>query len=123
MRCLLALLLALLPASALAGVGQIANPAVGSSLIAKTVSGELHGVNVVSGATAGFILVFDAKTVPADGAVTPAYCLPLAASTGIDWNFRSNPAVFVNGIVVVFSSTGCYSKTASATAFISASVQ
>jgi hypothetical protein len=123
MRRLLALCLAMIPAAALAGVGNIPNAAVGASLIAKAVQSELYGLNVTSGASAGFVLVFDAKTVPADGAVTPTLCLPLAANTGLDWNFRSAPVQFVNGIVVVFSTTGCYSKTASATAFIAASVQ
>jgi len=123
MRKLAALLLCLLPVAAQAGVGSIPTAAVSSSLVAKTVRSELVGLNVVSGASAGFVLVFDANTLPADGAVAPSLCLPLAANTGLDWNFRSAPVQFVTGIVVVFSTTGCFTKTASATAFIAAAVQ
>lgn len=120
---LLTLALAFAPASAWAAAGYVATPAVASSLIVKSQDANLLDVNIVSGASAGYVMVIDAATVPADGAVTPALCLPVAANTGIDINLRANPTRFGNGIVVVFSTTGCFTKTASATAFISASAQ
>jgi len=80
----------------------------------------LQSVNVTSGASAGYVMVFDATTVPADGTVAPARCVPLAANTGIELNWRASPIRFVNGVVVVFSTTGCFTKTISATAFIAA---
>lgn len=123
MKRLLALALALLASPAWAGVGSTANTAVGSSLILRTTGVDLYSVNVTSGASAGYVMVFDRTTVPADGAVTPALCLPLAANTGLDWNFRSAPVQLQTGAVIVFSTTGCFSKTASATAFIAGSIQ
>jgi hypothetical protein len=33
------------------------------------------------------------------------------------------PVTYINGLVLVFSSTGCFSKTESATAFLAASYQ
>lgn len=77
----------------------------------------LHGINVTSGASAGYVMLFDAAAVPADGTVTPARCLPLAANTGIERTFPT-PLRIANGITVVFSTTGCFTKTVSATAFI-----
>lgn len=121
-RLLVALGLVVLPASAWAAVGYVSTPVASSSLVAKTMGANLYDVNVVSGASAGYVLVLDAATVPADGAVLPALCLPVAANTGIDLNLRAEPMRMVNGIVVVFSTTGCFTKTASATAFISVSM-
>jgi hypothetical protein len=120
--------LACLPATAYAqqpsgGVGPIAIQALGASQQLKTLPGNLFSLNVVSGGTAGYILLLDSKTIPADGAVTPVKCMPLAANTGIDLNWSIQPVRFVNGIAIVFSSTGCFTKTASATAFISGSAQ
>lgn len=118
---LLALGLAFLPASALAATGYTATTAASSALVVKSQGASLYDVNIVSGAAAGYLLVIDAAAVPADGAVTPALCLPVAANTGIDLNMRAEPVRFVTGVVIVFSTTGCFVKTASATAFISAS--
>lgn len=95
-----------------------------SNHVLKAAAGNLYGLSITTGATAGYLLVFDATTPPADGAVLPKLCYPVAANqwtttiggTGI-------PMAFVSGITVVFSTTGCFSKTASATAFFSAQVQ
>ena len=106
-------------ATAGAGVASVASTAVTGGQIVKASAGNLYGFNVVSGASAGYVLVFNSATVPADGAVTPARCLPIAANTGIDVNLRGQPAYFSAGITIVFSTTGCFNKTASATAFIS----
>ena len=100
-----------------------AAPAVTSGIVLKTGTAVLAGMNVTTGAAAGYVLVFDAAAVPADGAVTPLRCLPVAANTGVDINFRGSPLKFDTGAVVVFSTTGCYTKTASATAFIAGDIQ
>jgi len=106
-------------AASAAGITTTASAAVTGGQIVKASAGNLYGFNVVSGASAGYVLVFNSATVPADGAVTPARCLPLAANTGLDVNLRGQPTYFSAGITIVFSTTGCFSKTASATAFIS----
>lgn len=100
-----------------------AAPAVSAGLVVRAGSGYLSGANVTSGATAGYVMVIDSATIPADGAVTPIRCVPLAANTGIDFDWRAAPLRFERGAVVLFSSTGCYAKTASATAFIAGDVR
>lgn len=77
---------------------------------------------MTTGAVAGNLLILDATSVPADGAVTPKYCYPWPATSGssVSW---PNGARFQTGIVAVFSSAAsCFTKTASATAFFSAQV-
>lgn len=100
----LCLLLALIasPVAAQSVATPSATPAAASSLIIRAASGYLTGVNVTSGATAGYVMLFDRATVPADGAVSPLRCLPLAANTGLESNYRSAPLRFTAGIVVVF---------------------
>lgn len=94
------------------------------SRILKTTGGTfLNGFSATSGSVAGYVLIFDSATVPADGTVTPKLCysIPATSTTGASW--LNYPIPFSNGIVIVFSSTGCFSKTVSATAFFSAQVQ
>ncbi len=110
-------------AAAAAGVTTVASAAVSGGQVIKASAGNLYGFNVVSGASAGYVMVFNSTTVPADGAVTPTRCIPLAANTGIDINLRGQPTRFSTGIAIVFSTTGCYTKTASATAFIAGDAQ
>ena len=97
-----------------AGVTAVAS----SSFVAKASPGNLYGVNVTSGASAGYVLIYNRTTAPADGVVTPARCIPLAANTGIELTWRPVPLYFSTGIVVAFSTTGCFTQTLSATAFI-----
>lgn len=106
-------------ASSSVGTSYGVSTAVESGRVLKASAGNLYGLNVTSGASAGFVLVFNSTTVPADGAVTPVKCYPLAANTGFDLNYRASPVAFATGISVAFSTTGCFTKTASATAFIS----
>lgn len=103
-----------------AGITPVVTSAVGGSLVVKASAGNLYGVNVVAGASAGFVLIYNTTTAPVDGAVTPVKCLPLAANAGLEIAYRDNPTRYSTGITVVFSTTGCFSQTISATAFISA---
>lgn len=109
-------------ASAIAAAGVVVNATTvaSGSLIVKASAGNLYGYNVTSGASAGYVLIFNSATVPADGVVTPARCMPLAANTGLEVDMRGQPTFFSAGIVIVFSTTGCFTKTISATAFIDA---
>lgn len=88
-----------------------------SSLVLKASAGNLYGYNVVTGASAGYLMIFNATTAPADGTVTPTLCIPIAANTGVDRQF-AKPKRFTTGITMVFSTTGPFTKTASATAFL-----
>lgn len=94
-----------------------ANGTVNSANTIKGSAGNLYRLNVVAGATPGYVMVFDATTAPADGAVTPKWVMPVAASAGINQGF-SPPMRMTVGCTIVFSTTGPYTKTASATAFI-----
>lgn len=121
MKHILLFLLAALASPALAQTvpsQTFAAPAVAGGYVLSSTSAYLTGYNVTSGASAGYVMLFDATAVPADGAVTPARCLPLAASTGLERDYRAGPLWFKNGVVIVFSTTGCFTKTASATAYI-----
>lgn len=94
-----------------------ASAAVASANTLKGSAGNLYRLNVVAGASAGYIMVFDATAAPADGAVTPKWVMPIAANAGINQGF-SPPMRMAVGCTVVFSTTGPFTKTASTTAFI-----
>lgn len=74
----------------------------------------------------GFVYLFDATVIPSNGAVTPCassatarpcymWCVPVAANGFVSATWDS-PLKFTSGITAVYSSTGCASLTASATA-------
>lgn len=95
-----------------------ATSAVASS-VSKGAPSNVYSWHGVAGASAGFFQVFNATSAPADGAVTPLECYPVAANGGV---VVSNGPIAVNfstGFTLVFSTTGCFTKTASATAFMS----
>lgn len=132
MRKILALLLSLafaFPAEAFPPLGNpipsVQTATAAGSLILKASAGNLYGLSVTSSnSTAGFVMVFDSATVPADGTVTPRFCYYLSAPNSVADSWLTYPVPFVNGIVVVFSTgSTCYSKTISATGiFISGQV-
>jgi hypothetical protein len=106
-----------------------ASPVVSASAeashVLKNSAGNLLSLTVTIGATSGYLMVFDATSAPSDGAVTPKFCRYVksdgtSGATSLAW---LNPLVFASGISVAFSSTGCFTKTASATAFFSGQVQ
>lgn len=100
------------------GAGAVvATTAVASALTLKGSAGTLADLTVTSGASAGFVMVFNATSAPADGAVTPALCYSIAANSTFQL-INSDRMYFSTGVTVVFSTTGCFSKTASATAYM-----
>ena len=113
---------ALAPQTSAGGaIVPVATTVAAASLIGKASGGNLYSVNVCVGATAGYLMLFDSATVPADGTVTPKFVMSLAANTSFttDWDL---PVRFSTGCTAVFSSTGPFTKTASATAFIALNV-
>lgn len=94
--------------------------AVASSLVLKASAGNLYGFSITSGASAGYVMVFNATTAPADGAVTPQFCSAIAANASLNFDMTTGniPERFTTGITLVFSTTGCFTKTASATAYM-----
>lgn len=111
--------------AAAAGIAPSATSALSSGVVLKAAAGNLYGITMTTSSTPGYLLIFNAATVPADGAVTPADCIYIAsapATAAVSW--RPGPGLYLStGISAAFSTTGCYSKTASATAFISGDVQ
>lgn len=95
-----------------------ATSTVAGFLILKASAGNLYGYNIVTGASAGYLMIFDSATVPADGTVTPKKVIAIAANTSVERGFNL-PIVFSTGITLVFSTTGPFTKTISNTAFIS----
>jgi hypothetical protein len=63
-------------------------------------------------------MTFNATTAPADGAVTPVEAIQIPAGSAAAISFEGAPPDhYSTGIVAVFSTTGPFTKTASATAF------
>lgn len=102
-----------------------ATGALASNLVLKSGAGTLFGFHVVGDATAiastWYVLVFDATSLPADGAVTPAQCFPVNSGQPLlSVNEPTGGVAFTTGIVVGISSTGCFTQTTlGAHAFIS----
>jgi hypothetical protein len=95
--------------------------------IFKTSGGNLYSLGVINAGGGGYILFIDGATVPADGALTscgtsnPTGCLkacyPIATGSASAPAYGGlqlqpgPPMSFVNGVVIVFSTTGCSTKT------------
>lgn len=115
---------AIAPTAAASGaIAPTTNTAVGSNQVLKASAGNAYRYAITTGASAGFLMIFDATTAPADGAVTPKICRAVAANTSLELNHAEMPDKFTAGIVEVFSTTGCFTKTASATAELEGWVQ
>ena len=78
--------------------------ALANSMVVKTGPGILYGVTVTNTlASTQYLLVFDANTVPADGAI-PLLAKSLPASDAVGFNWLPG-RTFTVGIVVCNSST------------------
>lgn len=92
--------------------------AAASSQVLKASAGNLYDLKVTIGATSGYLLLFDATSLPSNGAVTPVFCERVnsdgtAGGASFAWPM---PFPFATGITAGFSTTGCFTLTASATA-------
>lgn len=107
--------------SATAGFG-IANVVSGSletGHVIKNSAGNLYGVTVTTTTAAGYAQIFNSTTVPAAGAVTPIDAFYVGAFGSVSRQYNP-PLVCSTGISIAFSaSTTPFTKTDSATAFIS----
>lgn len=109
-----------------------------ASHIFKTAPGNLYAFGITSSASAGYVLLIDSTTVPANGTLVSCgttsssacvkWCAPIpdgstaAAYAGFQLS-PGPPMPFKNGIVAVLSSTGCSLKTLGASsAFFQAQV-
>lgn len=100
----------------------VSSPAYEASRVLKNSPGNLSWLTITTSSAAGYLMLFDATSAPSDGAVAPVYCVPVAAVSGNPLSWMGAPPHFAVGIVAVFSTTGCYTKTGSATAAFFAQV-
>ena len=97
-----------------------------SSDILKAAPGDLMGVYVTAGATQGWLMVFNSATAPSNGSTTAGTasgnmeeCIYVPSNTTQAISFQGLPVEHYSvGITAIFSSTGCATLTASATAFV-----
>lgn len=118
---------ALVPNSATAGaIAPVPSTSAESSHVFKAGAGNVYSTAATNqSSTAGYYMLIDATTAPADGAVTPKACAPLPASGSASINYGDIPGGFTTGIVGVVSSGGnCFTKTTGViTAFLSGQVK
>jgi len=90
-----------------AKVGALTNAAttaLAASLVVKASAGTLFGAQGYS-TTAGFLLIHNTTSLPADGQV-PVVSFPIEANKPYSIDFGVYGRAFSTGITVVFSSTG-----------------
>ena len=100
-----------------AAIAATVNAAAGSSQIIKASVCNLYSVSCTSGASAGYLLVYNLAAAPGDGTVTPIDVIICAANTSVSKTY-SIPLRCSAGATVVFSTTGPFTQTSSATAFL-----
>jgi hypothetical protein len=83
---------------------------------------EVSADTTLSGG-AWWVLIYDAATAPADGTVTPLKCYAQTTGTTSVSAAFTIPPLFVNGVVIAVSTTGCFTQTSSTHAFIAGDVQ
>lgn len=91
----------------------IFTPVAAATLILKNGAGILYDAICTASAT-GYFLMFDATAVPADGTVSPNLCVAVGANQSVSFSSQTDtPVKFYNGCVLVFSTTGPFTKTTS----------
>ena len=108
-------------ALAIAPLSWRVSAAAEASRVLKASAGTLYSVYVTT-PSAGYLMLFDATTVPIDGAVAPVDVVQCASSATTVLDYTATPLSFNTGIVAVFSSTGPFTKTASPVAFFKGGV-
>jgi hypothetical protein len=104
-----------------AGIVPVVSASAEGSHVFCAAACNLWSIYVTAGASAGFLMTFNATSAPADGAVTPVECVQVAANSTVALSFGSGPPDrYSTGATAVFSTTGCFNKTVSATAFFKA---
>jgi hypothetical protein len=113
-------------AAATQGIAPVVSTALESCHVLKASPGNLYTLAVTIQATSGVLQVFNATSAPSDGAVTPIWWIPVVSNGTFGggswaWDF---PLRGSTGLVACFSSaTTPFTKTASATAAITAGVE
>ena len=107
---------------ALSPVPSVVSQAIEASRVLKSAPGTLFAFEAYF-STSGFIMLFDAASVPPDGAVVPRKVWSVQASQSSTFDKSFNPPLaMANGAVLVFSITGPFTKTQSDVAQFSAEI-
>lgn len=95
------------------------------SHVLKASPGCLISAYVYNAGTAAFFMVFNATTLPANGAVAPLECIPVAAASYQYLNFAPQPPEFYSTGITTAISTGanCLTLTVGSGAWFHALVQ
>lgn len=97
--------------SASMGIVPISSSALGNNLQIKSSPGNLYAFECTNAtSTAGFVMLFNRTSVPADGAVTPTRVYEMPANSTLGRGFDP-PDVFTIGVLILFSTTGPMTKT------------
>ena len=103
---------------------SVVSTAAEGSHVLKASPGCLISIYVYNSGVAAFLMVFNSKTVPVDGAVTPIECIPVGAAGFQSINFAPQPPEYYStGLSAAISTTGCFTKTVGSGAFFHALVQ
>ena len=115
--------------SANGAITPVVSAAAESAHVLKASAGNLYSVYAANQtANAGVLMILNAVSAPADGAVTPLECAALPANGNATISYNPGPASrFSTGIVAILSSgANCFSKNTTTnviTGFIRGSVQ
>ncbi len=106
------------PPLAGAGLASQASADSVSNFVFTAANKQLSSMTVKIGATSGYVMLLDAAVLPSNGAVTPKWCWRTlsdgtAGAVAVQW---SPPLLATTGLTAAFSTTGCDTLTASATA-------
>lgn len=107
-------------------IAPVVSSALESNHVIKAGAGNLYDAYITTGATAGWFLVANATSAPTAGgaAIAPIACVIAPANSTISISSTGGaPIVASTGITLVFSTSGCLTNTASATAFFSGRAQ
>lgn len=107
--------------------------AVETGRVLKPGPGQLFNFQVTTGGSSGWVLLIDGTAIPSNGTVpgcgttSPTGCIAdwwqVAANQTLTVFYAQNPQQMINGITVVFSTTGPFTMTSSATAVFSGSTR
>lgn len=109
--------------------GAPATPVVSAALegshVLKASPGCLLSAYIYNANAAGFFMIFNSKTLPSNGAVTPLECVPVAAANYQFINLAPLPPEYYSTGITAALSTGanCLTLTVATGAFFHALVQ
>lgn len=106
-----------------AAIAPLSSSAAEASRVACSAACNLFDVSVTTGAAAGFFIIWNGTSAPANGAIAGGgganqwtNCIQTPANATPSAFFGNIPGRFSTGATLLFSTTGCYNYTASATA-------